>query len=64
MELKKYQKQVLGDLDTYLKSLDESKGLVSAWSGYWSSKGLMPPQGYYDAGRRYLRLFLDYQRRF
>ena len=34
MELKKYQKQVLGDLDTYLKSLDESKGLVSAWSGY------------------------------
>ena len=48
MELKKYQKQVLGDLDTYLKSLDESKGLVSAWGGYWSSKGLMPPQSYYD----------------
>ena len=48
MELKKYQKQVLGDLDAYLKSLDESKGLASAWSGYWSSKGLMPPQGYYD----------------
>ena len=48
MELKKYQKQVLGDLDAYLKSLDESKGLVSAWGGYWSSKGLMPPQSYYD----------------
>ena len=39
MELKKYQKQVLGDLDAYLKSLDESNGLASAWSGYWSSKG-------------------------
>lgn len=48
MELKDYQKQVLRDLDAYLNSLDESKGLVSAWSGYWSSRGLMPPQGYYD----------------
>ena len=48
MELKKYQKQVLGDLDAYLKSLEESKGLASAWNGYWSSKGLMPPQGYHD----------------
>ena len=48
MELKKYQKQVLGDLDAYLKSLDESKGLASAWSGYWTSKGLLPPQGYHD----------------
>ena len=48
MELKKYQKQVLCDLDAYLKSLDESKGLASAWSGYWSSKGLLPPQGYHD----------------
>ena len=48
MELKKYQKQVLGDLDAYLKSLDEAKGLASAWSDYWSSKGLMPPQGYHD----------------
>lgn len=48
MELKTYQKQVLGDLDAYLKSLDESKGLVSAWSGYWASKGLMPPQTYHD----------------
>ncbi len=48
MELKKYQKQVLGDLDAYLQSLDESKGLTSAWSGYWLSKGLMPPQSYHD----------------
>lgn len=48
MELKKYQKQVLGDLDAYLKSLGESKGLASAWSSYWSSKGLLPPQGYHD----------------
>ena len=48
MELKKYQKQVLDDLDSYLNSIGESTGLAGAWSGYWSSKGLMPPQSYHD----------------
>ena len=48
MELKKYQKQVLGDLDAYLKSLGESAGLAGAWRGYWASKGLLPPQAYHD----------------
>ena len=48
MELKKYQKQVLGDLDAYLKSLGESVGLAGAWRGYWASKGLLPPQAYHD----------------
>ena len=48
MELKKYQKQVLGDLDAYLKSLGESAGLAGTWRGYWESKGLLPPQAYHD----------------
>ena len=48
MELKKYQKQVLGDLDAYLKSLGESAGLAGTWRGYWESQGLLPPQAYHD----------------
>lgn len=48
MELKRYQSQVIGDLEDYLKALDGAISLKTAWSTYWQGKGFMPPRGYYD----------------
>lgn len=40
MELKKYQKQVLGDLSNYLKILNETKNIKTAYKDHWESKDI------------------------
>lgn len=39
MELKRYQRDVLDDIEAYLVSLDRTGGLNAAWRDYWAAKG-------------------------
>ncbi|MBR1472490.1 MAG: DEAD/DEAH box helicase family protein [Lachnospiraceae bacterium] len=40
MELKTYQKVVMGDLEAYLAALDERSNLIRAWHAYWERKDM------------------------
>jgi len=39
MELKRYQRDVLDDIEAYLVSLDKTSGINAAWRDYWTAKG-------------------------
>ena len=39
MELKRYQWDVLNDIEAYLVSLDKTSGINAAWREYWLNKG-------------------------
>ena len=39
MELKRYQRDVLDDIEAYLVSLDKTSGINAAWRDYWLNKG-------------------------
>ena len=39
MELKRYQRDVLDDIEAYLVSLDKTSGINAAWREYWLNKG-------------------------
>ena len=40
MELKRYQRDVLDDIEAYLASLDRTSGINAAWRDYWTAKGM------------------------
>ena len=40
MELKRYQRDVLDDIEAYLVSLDRTSGINAAWREYWAGKGM------------------------
>ena len=40
MELKRYQLDVLDDIEAYLVSLDKTSGINAAWRDYWTAKGM------------------------
>ena len=40
MELKRYQRDVLDDIEAYLASLDKTSGINAAWKDYWAAKGM------------------------
>ena len=40
MELKRYQRDVLDDIEAYLVSLDKTSGINAAWRDYWTAKGM------------------------
>lgn len=40
MELKRYQRDVLDDIEAYLVSLDRTSGINAAWREYWAAKGM------------------------
>lgn len=40
MELKRYQRDVLDDIEAYLVSLDKTSGINAAWKDYWAAKGM------------------------
>ena len=40
MELKRYQRDVLDDIEAYLVSLDRTSGINAAWRAYWAGKGM------------------------
>lgn len=40
MELKNYQKKVMGDLSAYLSHLNQDNDIFSAWTGYWVDKDI------------------------
>ena len=40
MELKRYQRDVLDDIEAYLVSLDKTSGINAAWREYWAGKGM------------------------
>ena len=42
MELKKYQKQVIADLQDYLTCLDETESAQKAYDKFWMEKGYVP----------------------
>ena len=39
MELKRYQRDVLDDIEAYLDPLDKTSGVNAAWRDYWAAKG-------------------------
>ena len=39
MELKRYQRDVLDDIEAYLVSLDKTSGINAAWREYWAERG-------------------------
>ncbi|MCL2136815.1 MAG: DEAD/DEAH box helicase family protein [Coriobacteriia bacterium] len=41
MELKKYQRSVIDDLVGYLKALQDTDGITTAYESYWNSKGFV-----------------------
>ena len=40
MELKRYQRDVLDDIEAYLVSLDKTSGIIAAWREYWAERGM------------------------
>lgn len=40
MELKRYQRDVLDDIEAYLVSLDKTSGINAAWREYWAERGM------------------------
>lgn len=40
MELKRYQRDVLDDIEAYLAALDKSNGINAAWREYWAERGM------------------------
>lgn len=40
MELKRYQRDVLDDIEAYLVSLDKTSGIKAAWREYWAERGM------------------------
>lgn len=40
MELKKYQKQVIGDLNRYMELLTETKSVSGAYNAFWNEKNI------------------------
>ena len=40
MELKGYQKQVLGELRDYLAAVNASAGVDAAWKKFWAERGV------------------------
>lgn len=40
MELKRYQWDVLNDIEAYLVSLDKTSGINAAWREYWAERGM------------------------
>ena len=49
MELKRYQRDVLDDIEAYLAALDRADGIHAAWRDYWATKGLgLAVPSYFD----------------
>ena len=49
MELKRYQRDVLDDIEAYLAALDRADGIHAAWRDYWAAKGLgLAVPSYFD----------------